>query len=73
MTYIKYMNKGEITMNGFDVGSALEVAGKFTGLARRAKTFGYSKERILEELEYLADNYIQVAARIEAQMEREAA
>ena len=60
-------------MNGFDVGSALEVAGQFTSLARRAKTFGYSKERILEELEYLADNYIQVAARIELQMEKEAA
>ena len=60
-------------MNGFDVGSALEVAGQFASLARRAKTFGYSKERILEELEYLADNYIQVAARIELQMKKEAA
>lgn len=60
-------------MNGFDVGSALEVAGNFTSLARRAKTFGYTKERILEELEYLADNYTRVAARIEAMMEEEAA
>lgn len=60
-------------MNGFDVGSALEVAGQFAGLARRARAFGYSKERMLEELEYLADNYIKVAARIEAQVEKEAA
>ena len=73
MTYIKYMNKGEIKMNGFDVGSALEVAGKFASLARRATTYGYSKERIIEELAYLAENYVQVAERIEAQMEKEAA
>lgn len=60
-------------MNGFDVGSALEVANQFASLARRAQTFGYSKERILEALEDLAKNYTQVAARIEAQIEKEAA
>lgn len=56
-----------------DVQTALEVAGSYTKLARRAKTFGYSKERIIEELEYLADNYTRVAVHIEQQMEKEAA
>lgn len=58
-------------MNGFDVGSALEVANQFTSLARRAQTFGYSKERIIEALEDLAYNYLQVAERIDQLAEKE--
>lgn len=73
MTYIKYMNKGEIMMNGFDVHSATEVAVMLAGIARRAKMFGHSRERILEDVMFLSENYSKLAARIDAQMEKEAA
>lgn len=56
---------------GYDVQSANEVATKFRSIARRADTFGYDRQRILEELEYMAENYERIAAAIENQMEVE--
>ena len=70
MTYIKYMNKGETVM---DIQAATEVAKRLTGIARRAVTFGHDRERILEEILFMAEDYARLAARIEAQMEKEAA
>lgn len=73
MTYIKYMNKGEMIMNGFDFQAASEVAIRLAGVARRANLFGHDRERILEEILFMAEDYAKLAARIEAQMEKEAA
>jgi hypothetical protein len=67
------MNKGEITMNGFDYQSATEVAIRLAGVARRANLFGHSRERIIEEILFLAEDYAKVAAQIEVHMEKEAA
>lgn len=73
MTYIKYMNKGEMKMNGFDFQAATEVAIRLAGVARRANLFGHDRERLLEEILFVAEDYAKLAARIEAQMEKEAA
>lgn len=73
MTYIKYMNKGEMIMYGFDFQAASEVAIRLAGVARRANLFGHDRERILEEILFMAEDYAKLAARIEAQMEKEAA
>jgi hypothetical protein len=53
-----------------------EFAKKLRGLARRADNFGYDRQRILEELVYAAENYEEVAERLEmdylVQMQRDA-
>jgi len=67
------MNKGEITMNGFDYQSATEVAIRLAGVARRANLWDHSRERIIEEILFLAEDYAKVAAQIEVQMEKKAA
>lgn len=59
-------------INGFDVQSANEVARKFRGLARRADRFGYSKEELVEQLVYFAENYEELADRIDKMMEEAA-
>jgi hypothetical protein len=56
-------------MTGFDVQSALEVANKVRGIARRADTFGYDRARLIEEILYYAENMEKVAERIEKEME----
>lgn len=56
-----------------DVQAALSVADHFARIARCAERFGYSRERLLEELAAAAENYTRVAKNIEKQMEREAA
>lgn len=73
MTYIKGTNKGEMIMNGFDFQAATEVAIRLAGVARRANLFGHDRERLLEEILFVAEDYAKLAARIEAQMEEEAA
>ena len=55
-------------MNGFDVQSATEVSEVFAKLARRADRFGYSRDEILEELQFLSKNYQNVADRIDSKM-----
>lgn len=53
-----------------------EFSKKLRGLARRADNFGYDRQRILEELIFAAENYEDVADRVEleqiVQMQREA-
>lgn len=56
-------------MTGFDVQSALEVANKVRGIARRADTFGYDRARLIEEILFYAENMEKVAERIEKEME----
>lgn len=73
MTYIRGTDKGETKMNGFDFQAATEVAIRLAGVARRANLFGHDRERILEEILFMAEDYAKLAARIEAQMEKEAA
>ena len=52
-------------MNAFDIQSALEVADKMRSIARRADTFGYDRERLIEELIFAAECYELYAERIE--------
>ena len=59
-------------MNGFDVQAALEVANKMRGIARRANNFGYSREALIEEILYYAENMERVAEQIEKSMEEAA-
>ena len=58
-------------MNGFDVQSALEVAKKIRGIARRADMFGHDRARLIEEILFYAEDMEKVAARIEEDMEDE--
>jgi hypothetical protein len=60
-------------MNGFDIQAALEIANKFRGIARRADTFGHDRERILEEIIFMAENFELLALHIGDEMEREMA
>ena len=52
-------------MTGFDVQSALEVAKKLRGIARRADTFGHDRARLIEEILYYAENMERVAETVE--------
>ena len=58
-------------MNGYDIQSALEVAKRLAGIARRADMFGQDRQRVLEEILFMAEDYTKLAARIEAAMEQE--
>ena len=60
-------------MNGYDVQSALEIAKRLTGIARRADMFNQDRARILEEILFMAEDYAKLAARIEADMVEELA
>lgn len=60
-------------MRGFDYQSATEVAVVLAGIVRRAKMFGHDRERILEDIAFLSEDYSKLAARIDAQLEKEAA
>jgi len=51
-----------------DIQTAYEFAKKLRGLARRADNFGHDRQRVLEELIYLAENYEDVAERMEMNM-----
>ena len=48
-----------------DIQSAKEFARKMRGLARRADNFGYDRQAILEEIISIAENYEEVADRLE--------
>lgn len=56
-----------------DIQAALSVADHFARIARCADRFGYSRERLIEDLLAAAENYQRVAEHIEQQMEKEAA
>jgi hypothetical protein len=58
-------------MNGYDIQSALEVAKRLAGIARRADMFSQDRQRVLEEILFMAEDYAKLAARIEAEMEKE--
>jgi len=60
-------------MNGYDVQSALEIAKRLTGIARRADMFNQDRARVLEEILFMAEDYAKLAARIEAAMVEELA
>lgn len=51
-----------------DIHAATEFARKMSGLARRADNFGYDRQAILEEIINIAENYEEVAERIEMEM-----
>ena len=55
-------------MNGFDIHSANEVATRLAGIARRANMFGHDRERLIEEVLFLAEDYTKLAIRIEESM-----
>lgn len=55
-------------MNGFDIQSANEVATLLRSMQRRAHKFGHDRERLLLEIGFMAENFEQLADRIEAQM-----
>ena len=56
-----------------DIHTALEISKEIRSLTRRAETFLYSRERILQDLIFVAEIYEKHADWIEAQMEKEAA
>jgi len=58
-------------MNGYDIQAALEVAKRLAGIARRADMFGQDRQRVLEEILFMAEDYSKLADRIEAAMEQE--
>jgi hypothetical protein len=60
-------------MNGYDVQSALEIAKRLTGIARRADMFNQDRARVLEEILFMAEDYAKLADRIEAAMVEELA
>jgi hypothetical protein len=62
-----------MVMNGYDIQAATEVAIRLAGVARRANLFGHDRERIIDEILFLVEDYTKLAARIELQMEKEAA
>jgi|LakMenEpi03Aug12_release.lakeMendotaPanAssembly.Ray.scaffolds.fasta_scaffold24314_28 hypothetical protein len=51
-----------------ELQSAIEFARKMRSLARRADSFGYSRQQILEAIIDVAQNYEEVAERVELQM-----
>ena len=51
-----------------DIQTATEFARKMRGLARRADNFGYDRQTVLEEIINIAENYEEVAERIEMDM-----
>jgi hypothetical protein len=48
-----------------DIQGANEFAKKMRNLARRADTFGYNRQQILEAMIDIAENYEEVAERFE--------
>lgn len=46
----------------------MEIAKKMRSLARRADNFGYDRQAILEAIVDIAENYEEVAERIELEM-----
>jgi len=51
-----------------DIQAATEFARKMRSLARRADNFGYDRQAVLEEIINIAENYEEVAERIEMNM-----
>jgi hypothetical protein len=51
-----------------DIQSAYEFSKKMRSLARRADTFGYNRQQILEAMIDIAENYEEVAERVELEM-----
>ncbi len=70
MTYIRGARAKEMKM---DIQDTLEFAKLLRGVVQVAKKRVYTRADILVTLETIAYNYEREAARIEAQMEKEAA
>lgn len=51
-----------------DVQSALEISKRVAGIIRRAHTFGHDRTRLIEELQYLLEDYQKTAERLEQAM-----
>jgi hypothetical protein len=51
-----------------DIQAAQEIARKMRSLARRADSFGYNRQKVLEAIIEIAENYEEVSDRIELQM-----
>lgn len=51
-----------------DLHSALEIAKRMRSLARRADMFGYDRQAVLEAIVAIAENYEEVAQRVEQEM-----
>lgn len=51
-----------------DIQAAQEIANKMRSLARRADSFGYNRQKVLEAIIEIAENYEEVSDRIELQM-----
>ena len=60
-------------MNGFDIQSALEVAKQLRNFQQWANHFAHDRERILQEIGFMADDFEKLAENIDALMEQEAA
>ena len=56
-----------------DIHTALEIAKRLRSVARRAETFGHSREHILEDLIAVAALYESRVDQLDAQMEKEIA
>jgi len=55
-------------MEGFNISAAFEVAGKFRNIVRRAESYDYDRDRLIEELIFAAEYYESLALCIEKQM-----
>lgn len=51
-----------------DIQAAQEIARKMRSLARRADSYGYNRQKVLEAIIEIAENYEEVSDRIELQM-----
>lgn len=58
-------------MNGYDIQAALEIVNRLESIQRRAKNFGNSREDLLDEIAFMAEDYSKLAERIERSMEED--
>ena len=56
-------------MNGYDIRAALEIVERLESIQRRAKMFGKNKEDLLLEIEFMAQDYLNLVGRLERNME----
>lgn len=60
-------------MNGFDIQSATEVANKLRSIQRRAINYSKTRDELLSDIGMYIQDMEALAARIDSQMEQEAA
>ena len=56
-------------MVGYDIQAALEIVERLESIKRRAEMFGKSKEDLLLDIEFMAQDYSELVERIERSME----